>query len=41
MRELEVLGNGHLTLDFADGNEFFEHVRSAVKQLSKDGGRHL
>jgi len=24
MRELEVLGNGHLVLDFADWKEFFE-----------------
>ena len=24
MRELEVLGNGHLRLDFADWKEFFE-----------------
>jgi putative transposase len=38
MRELEVLGNGHLKLDPADSQEFFEqdlveHVRSAVKRL--------
>jgi hypothetical protein len=24
MRELEVLGNGHLKLDFAEWKEFFE-----------------
>lgn len=38
MRELQVLGDGHLKLDFADCQEFFEQdlieaVRSAVKQL--------
>lgn len=38
MRELEVLGNGHLKLDFADCQDFFEQdlveaVRSAVKRL--------
>jgi putative transposase len=38
MRELEVLGNGHLKLDFADGQEFFEQelaemVRSQLKRL--------
>jgi len=38
MRELEVLGNGHLKLDFADWKEFFENemteqVRSQVKQM--------
>ena len=38
MRELEVLGNGHLKLDFADCQEFFEQdltdmVRSATKRL--------
>jgi hypothetical protein len=26
MREMEVLGDGHLKLDFADWNEFFETV---------------
>jgi hypothetical protein len=46
MRELEVLGSGHLKLDFADGKEFSEaemaeHVRGEVKQLSNDGGRQL
>jgi putative transposase len=38
MRELEVLCDGHLKLDFADWKEFFEqdlveHVRSALKRL--------
>ncbi len=38
MRELEVLGNGHLKLDFADWKEFFEEnlverVRSQLKAL--------
>jgi len=38
MRELQVLGNGHLKLDFADWKEFFEnemteHVRSQLKRL--------
>jgi putative transposase len=38
MRELEVLGNGHLKLDFADSQEFFEQdlaemVRSQLKLL--------
>src|SRR5579859_1954841 len=38
MRELEVLVDGHLKLDLADCQEFFEqdlteHVRSAVKRL--------
>jgi putative transposase len=38
MRELEVLVDGHLKLDFADIQEFFEqdltqHVRSAIKRL--------
>jgi len=35
MRELEVLVDGHLKLDFADIQEFFEQdrVRSAIKRL--------
>lgn len=38
MRELEVLGNGHLKLDFADSQEFFEQeltemVRWQLKRL--------
>ena len=38
MRELEVLGNGHLKLDFADWKEFFEtemteQVRRPLKHL--------
>jgi transposase-like protein len=38
MRELEVLGTGHLKLDFADCQEFFEQelaelVRSQLKLL--------
>lgn len=38
MRELEVLVDGHLKLDFADIQEFFaqdltEHVRSAIQRL--------
>ena len=38
MRELEVLGNGHLKLDFAEWKEFFEtemaeRLRSQLKAL--------
>lgn len=38
MRELEVLGDGHLKLDFADSKEFFEQeldeqVRAQLKAL--------
>ena len=38
MRELEVLGNGHLRLDFADWKEFFEtemaeQLRSQLKSM--------
>ena len=38
MRELEVLGNGHLKLDFADWKEFFEtemaeQLRTQLKAL--------
>src|SRR5258708_17417570 len=38
MRELEVLGNGHLKLDFADCKDFFEQdltemVRAQLKRL--------
>ncbi len=38
MRELEVLGNGHLKLDFAECKEFFEQelaerVRAQLKRL--------
>jgi len=37
MRELEVLGNGHLKLDFAEWKEFFgtemaERLRSQLKK---------
>ena len=38
MRELQVLGNGHLRLDFADWKEFFEtemaeQLRSQLKSM--------
>ena len=38
MRELQVLGNGHLELDFADWKEFFEtemveQLRSQLKAM--------
>src|SRR5438309_11354714 len=51
MRELEVLGNGHLKLDFAECKEFFEQelaerVRAQLKRLIEqvllaEQGRYL
>ncbi len=43
MRELQVLGDGHLKLDFADWKEFFESemtelVRGQVKILLEPSG---
>ena len=44
MRELQVLGNGHLELDFADWKEFFEtemveQLRSQLKAMIGAGPR--
>ena len=51
MRELEVLGNGHLKLDFADWKEFFEtemaeqlrsHLKALIEQaLEAERDHHL
>ena len=33
MRELKVLGNGHLNLDFAESKDFFEQDLASSKAL--------
>jgi hypothetical protein len=39
MRELEVLGNGHLMPDFADWKGFFETAMSGQVRPASEAGR--
>jgi len=38
MREMEVLGNGHLKLDFADWKEVFENVMAKQMRPASEAG---
>jgi len=41
MRELVVLDNGHLKLDFADWKEFFETAMAEQVRLASEADRRL
>jgi len=41
MREMEVLGNSHLKLDFADWKEVFENVMARQMRPASDLRRAL